>query len=527
MTKSELARRAFEECCSAETTVRHGVRRGSPFWNVESTMFMYVPAFHFTAVRGCRRYLYKAVDENGNVHTFEADHCCALLTPIWAQIPEGVVRLTVTALNPDGSEYALVGARTFFRSATFPEDTPPALYSYAECATRAYQFAMTQGFIQHWLKYGTPDPSYDLNVYPSKMIPSMVDAMLSYARLCPEIKEDALKISVNAANYLMCITPRGDVPLADLPPTYYLDFCPDPEKYGVLTPNWRSAEGHLGTMMMVYPASVGKMYLEMEHATGDERYLEEALKIGKHYLETAEPNGSWYLVRSCATGQPLVKNYISPMDGVVPFLMTLYDRTGDECWKNLCENAVNYVLTTQLPSYNWEGQFEDTATSANYFNLTHFGAVALAKYFAEFYSDDPQRMQVAKELMRFAEDQFVIWKRPYPWRHGAPVKDKAYDTSLWHTPCALEQYAWYVPIDSSASGIAQGFLAMYKAGCGSLYLAKARALMDQMTRVQKKNGKIPTHWMNTEDAEKNFWFNCMFHTCRTLEMMAEYQDTAL
>ena len=42
-----------------------------------------------------------------------------------------------------------------------------------------------------------------------------------------------------------------------------------------------------------------------------------------------------------------------------------------------------------------------------------------------------------------------------------------------------------------------------------------------------ENGKIPTHWMNTEDAEKNFCFNCMFHTCRTLEMMAEYQDTEL
>ena len=103
----------------------------------------------------------------------------------------------------------------------------------------------------------------------------------------------------------------------------------------------------------------------------------------------------------------------------------------------------------------------------------------------------------------------------------------SYDTSLWHTPCALEQYGWYVPIDSSASGIARGFLAMYKAGLGSLYLAKARALMDQMTRVQHEDGKIPTHWMNTEDAEKNFWFNCMFHTCRTLEIMSEYQDTVL
>ena len=527
MTRAELARQAFEECCSAETTVRYGTRKGPAFWNTNSTMFMYVPAFHFAALRGCRRYLYRAVDENGVTHTFETDNCCALLTPIWAELPEGVVRLTVTALQADGSEYGIVGARIFFKSASFPEETPTALCSYAECARKAYRFAMSQSFIKHWLQHGTPDPSYDLNVYPSKMISSMVNAMLSYARICPEVAEDAVRVAVNAADYLIGITPRGDVPLADLPLTYDLSFCPDPEKYGVLTPNWRAAEARVGTMMMIYPAQVGQMYLEVERATGSARYLQEALKIGQYYLDTAEPNGSWYLIRSCKTGEPIVKNYVSPLSDVVPFLTALYKRTGDEKWKRASENAVGYVLNTQLVTYNWEGQFEDTAASASYVNLTHFSAVALAEYFVEFHADDPERMRIAKELMRYAEDQFVIWKRPYPWRHGAPVRGMSYDTSLWHTPCALEQYGWYVPIDSSASGIARGFLAMYKAGLGSLYLAKARALMDQMTRVQHEDGKIPTHWMNTEDAEKNFWFNCMFHTCRTLEIMSEYQDTVL
>ena len=76
MTRKELARQAFEECCNPETTVRYGVKRGAPFWNLESTQFMYVPAFHFTAVRGCRHYRYTAVDEQGLAHSFVADDCC-------------------------------------------------------------------------------------------------------------------------------------------------------------------------------------------------------------------------------------------------------------------------------------------------------------------------------------------------------------------------------------------------------------------------------------------------------------------
>ena len=96
--------------------------------------------------------------------------------------------------------------------------------------------------------------------------------------------------------------------------------------------------------------------------------------------------------------------------------------------------------------------------------------------------------------------------------------------TIWHTPCALEQYGWYVPIDDSAASVARGFLALYKAGEGELYLAKARALMDQITIMQHENGQIPTHWMNTEDAEKNFWFNFMFYSCRMLEAMSEYEE---
>lgn len=524
MTRSELAKKAFEECCSPDTTVFYGVKRGRPFWNVESTQFMYVPAFHFTAIRNCFRYLYKAVCEDGSVHTFEANDCCVLLTPIWAQLPEGVVRLTVTALDQDGNEYAVVGARTFFRLAPFPEETPPAVCGYREAALRAYRYAMSQSFVQHWLKYAEPDPSYDLNSYPSKMIGALAEAMISFASVSPEDAEDAMKVAVNAANYLIRITPRGNVPLHDLPPTYYLDFCPDPEKYGVITPNWHAAQAHNGTQMMIYPARAGQMYLALERATGNSVYLEEAVRIGSYYADTVEPNGSWYLVRSCATGEPVNPNFISPIDTLVPFLSGLYRRTGDKRFKEVCDRAVAYVTDNQLRTYNWEGQFEDSPLSTNYMNLTHYAPVALACYLAENRRDDPDSLKQAVELMRFAEDQFVVWKRPYPWRHAAPDNLEPYDTSLWHTPAGLEQYGWYVPIDASTASIADGFLTLYKAGCGELYLAKARALTDQLTRVQQESGRIPTHWMNTPDADSNFWFNCMFESCRVLVKMAEYEE---
>ena len=56
MTKDELAKQAFEECCSPATTVKYGEKNGNPFWNSYSIQFMYVPAFHFTAIRSINSY---------------------------------------------------------------------------------------------------------------------------------------------------------------------------------------------------------------------------------------------------------------------------------------------------------------------------------------------------------------------------------------------------------------------------------------------------------------------------------------
>ncbi len=532
-TRKELAKQAFEECCSPQTAVKHGKKNKFPFWNAESLQFMYAPAFHFTAIKGCEKYRFDAVDENNVKYSFETEDCCDLLTPIWAELPEGVVQLTVTALNKDGSDYSIIGARTFFKSASFPEQTPKAVCSYIDCAKKAYEFAINQEFVQHFLKYGTPDPHYDLNVYPAKMISSLGEAMILYAQLCDDIKDTALKIAVNAAEFLLSITPRGDKPLADLPPTYYLDFCPDADEYGINTPNWRSAVQKQKNTMMIYPAFVGMMYLHLGNATKNEKYIKEAVKIADYYKNTVEKNGSWYLLRSVETGEPIAENFISPMEQVVPFLMEMYEETKDDGYRTVCDKAVSYAVETQMKSYNWEGQFEDILPTSNYMNLTHYSPIAIARYYSKYHNDSAEYMEIAKELMRFAEDQFVVWNRPSPWNLTWYAEwetdwdnnvNEVTEVPKWITPCALEQYNWHVPIDASTANFVFGFLSLYEAGCGDIYLAKAKALADQITRSQHENGMIPTHWPLSKHAEDNLWFNCLFFSCAALEEVSKYED---
>ncbi len=512
MTKEIMAKLAADEC-SSEKTSAHCGGEGKPFWNQFANQYMYAPSFQFHPIDGIQKYRFKAENENGGIHVFETDKPYASIAPMWAEIPEGVVKLTVYSLDKDGNEVFLVGARTFFKSASFPADLPGAARPYSEAAAKAFRYAMSQKFLRHWLTEGTPDPDYDLNVYPSKMISSIINAMLYYAEVCPEEAEEALCIARNCADYMMKITPRDGV-MKNVPPTYQIDFRPDYEHHSN-----NAAGGRIDWVMMIYPAHIGMAYLNLEKKIHDGKYLDEAIKIGKHYLENVQENGSWFLIRNIKTGEVLSQNYCDTLERIVPFLMGLYERTGDNEWKKLADKSILFVENGKLKSYEWEGQFEDSYCSVNYSNLTHYGADALIRYYARFYSDDEEKMKTAEELMRFVEDQFVVWKRTAPW------SKQHLDTSLFHTPCGYEQYLWYVPIDASTADIMLTFLELYKAGRGEIYLEKAKALADSITRVQQENGMIPTHWMAQNYIKgDNFWINCMFASASALAEIAEITE---
>ena len=499
---------AAREC--ATLTAHHGGGKDRPFWNPYSFQFMYVPAFQFSPLPGYTKYAYHAVDEAGHAYDFTADTATALLTPIWGDIPEGVVRLKVNAVDKDGNEAETVGTRTFFKLAPFSEDLAEKACSYKAAAAKAYDYAMNQSFIRHWLTHGTPDPEYNLNVYPSKMISAIIRAMLYYARVCPEKAKEALKVATNAADYLIGITPR-DGAMKDLPPVYYINFRPNPEQQHNAT-----AADRIHWMMTIYPAHVGSAYLMLEEKTGEKKYFDEALKIGNFYKENVQENGSWYLIYDNRTGELLSPNYCTPLERIVPFLMALYQRTGDECWKKLADGGIEYTKKNVFSSYEWEAQFEDSSCSENYSNLTHYGATAMVRYLTRYYADDEESMKAAEDLMRFAEDQFVIWKKPSPWNK------RGFDTSLFTTPCGLEQYAWHVPIDASTGDILVTFLALYKAGRGELYLEKAKALANAIVGVQREDGMIPTHWMTDEMRNGgHFWINCMFSSASALLELGE------
>jgi hypothetical protein len=203
------------------------------------------------------------------------------LCPIWADIAVGFVTLTVEAQHRFLGRSFIAGTRTFYKTAPFPgrEALPPKACSYKECAAAAFRFVFEDPSCRYWLEHGKPDPEYYHNVYPSKTISSLVNAMISYAELCPENKSEALKLATNAADYLLSITYKDDSAVKGLPPTYSFEGL----DFDTVDKTAPMAKNRTDKIMLIYPASAGLAYFALSDATGDKKYFDAAMVIADYY----------------------------------------------------------------------------------------------------------------------------------------------------------------------------------------------------------------------------------------------------
>jgi hypothetical protein len=153
----------------------------------------------------------------------------------------------------------------------------------------------------------------------------------------------------------------------------------------------------------------------------------------------------------------------------------------------------------------------------------------LALYLLNRYPGDKKWIAVARDILRYAEDQFVCWEKPCAANgHGinTAVADPFAQLNRyndWFYPCVLEQYVYYVPVDASNAKLIKTYLALYRAEKNPLDLAKARALGDALVRIQRPNGYIPTEYAQVEKRNDSMkgWLNC---TCFALSALAELAE---
>lgn len=492
---------------------------GQEGWNERARLFLYPPTFAFTELANAVKYRYTVTDETNAQHVFEADRPTASLAPVWSCLPTGWTTVDVVGIDGAGTSLGIAGSRRFWKKCAFrPGSYLPAKRAYGAAADLAYDNVFHSKQVRCLAETGDIDRTYPHNCYPAKMVSAVVEAMTHCAARDPARRDAMLGIARHAADWLIAQSIAAPSALAGFPPTYEYHE----EAAGFEAPA-RIAKERADISMNIYPAVVGRAYLKLYQTTRDEKYLDAAKKIADRYLVLQGEDGSWWLEQRISDGQPVGSSRVLPIETIIPMLETLASISGEGKYRGSADSAFAFIERGPLADWNWQGQFEDTPAAAKFMNLTKHGACSTAIYLLRRFPNEKHRLAQARELLRFAEDQFVFWERPYtaesepkegftrnrPWEGG------------WHCPSVTEQYSCYRPIDASSAKLIRTYLALHQAEGRETDLAKARALGDLVTRMQRDDGFIPTFFVDDAACANDNWQNCMIATAVALEQLGQ------
>lgn len=517
--------------------IRPGYEGRNPYWNGFATKFIYAPAFDFKTIDGAAGYRYTAeflgtemtespryrADQKsedpeprwilgegaptGESWTFTADSPNAALSPVWNDIHVGKVRLTVEGIGPDGDVTGIAGTKEFLRDFPFHGPYNSNVRPYLESARMAALFIHGLPAIQNWKDSTVPDMTYRHNTYACKIIGATIQLECLIARILPRHIEEAEQIARNAAQFLIDESQPEGAPLAWFPPTYYSNLISS------------SREENQGKAMTMEACMAGNGFLDLYDLTGDRKYLEQARRIADTYRTLQAEDGSMPIKVDYTTGQPVneCKAMLTP---VMEYFSRLERQYGITDYRENLRKAEKWMEAMAMSTFDMTAQFEDMTVldQAPYQNLTNCASAPYASWLLNKEEISDSDLENAIDLIRFSEDQFVCWD-------VLPDPDGIRTMS---TPSVYEQYGYRMPIDHSSAVVAKAMLDLYEITGDELVLAKAKALVDNLTVVQNPlNGQIPTS-LDLRGGYKNegrgFWTNCTYASITALLKMVEIEE---
>ena len=494
--------------------VHPGERGKTPFWNKFATKYIYAPAFDFEDVENAVGYTFTA-EAGGQFFICGAENPRTAISDIWNEIPVGPVKLTVQAYDGQGAPLGELQTVTFEKDNPFCGPYDPAPIGYKEAAIKTAKALHDSPVGQSWARGGTPDTTYFYNCYPCKIWSGIAQTECFLAREVPEYHDAALQIARNACDGLIAFSQPEDAPLAFFPPTYY---------YG---DNWEAKSKVLrfnkGKTMFLEATFAANAFLDLYDLVGEQKYFDHAVGIVKTYQKLQAEDGSWPVKVMLDTAEPVNGARCLPAD-ILMVANRLKVKYGVEGFEDMVAKGEKWMWDNTISGFNFDGQFEDVPIEDKvpYQNLTHCTAGDCMEYLMTKPGLTERDLAACWEIARWAEDQFTRWHSEIEYEANAL---SAVD-SVFSSPYVFEQYSWRNPVDASIAKVANNFMHLYNKTGDKLCLAKAKALVETLIKIQDpETGTMPTMPNSeTKYSPDDIWANCVYYSIGTLMRMSNIYE---
>lgn len=512
-------------------------------WNAYSIQFIDPPVFQLLALPGTRTYQ-AVVEQGGRTWTVDSKTPRLDLAGVWARIPVKAFALTMRWLDEKGKVLAEEKSRRVKAPDWHGLTEPPADWAAAADRNIAYLIRVAESGRAPYREPGVPvwiwsaaspcpmptraslGPGFDIpeyreyfayrarlwpeghgEGYPGCIVPAIISGMLAHARAGRRQSEKAMRLARTAGDWTLAHRLPDSGPL----PLFPFSTIAKGEYFGGL-------EAH--NVIPLRASWIGLGLVKLFEATDDRRYLDYAAHIARITARFQAADGSFpyrvdprdgKVTEAFCTGGiqfSLLIDALAPHGAAGADLLAVSER------------AIQWMTAYPARTNNWQGGYEDIAEARPYRNLTHWEAQLLLWYLCRHADRDPSYLPLAKSLLRFTEDQFVLFG-PESEAHPVPVKG----------PLVFEQYVCWWPMEGHTGYYIQSLLALHRATGENIYLDKAAAAANAICAQQFDDGSISnwgTRWLENgvpkgEPCGHN-WYNTNAVAAASLYMLEEYRE---
>ncbi len=423
------------------------------------------------------------------------------LASIWDDLPFGSLQTTGRAFDAHGVLTGVTPLRSFVKAPDWVDHTPAAQDYHGTGAKVIRYLCDCLPISRHhpddpaymWHATVTPvgsDSVFDLQ-YPALSYPMLIRLFLAGHRL--GLRDDLVARCTQLADFLIDhpMVDRG--PLAGLPMSTM-----GPDGKGGLYEEDRTTLVRIGW--------VGTTMLDLASVTGNSRYAAYARHLGEVLLATQAEDGSWpYRVQ--LDDAAVVEPYTAAGTMALFLLERLATDAEGDPYRLAFDRGLAWVLAKPVETGLWQQMYEDVRTLEPYENLEQWAALETAILLLR--RGHPDAVPVARKLVRYVEDQFVLFadeaSLSVPYRPS--------------TPAVMEQYHCYWPMDVHTANYVRAVLALHEATGEATWAHKAVAAANTVVSCRRPDGRlstlVPDRRFGTVPPFSD-WFNCMAHAAEVL-----------